>query len=317
MSNKYLIHHGIKGMHWGVRRYQNYDGTLKHPKGRKGSGNSSNKQGTEKQKKKGLTDSQKKAIKIGAAITAGVLLTAGGIYLAKKHGLIQNGRKVVMESIEGGKKPMPKLSDMNFDYNKGEYILPGQGGGFTKKVFKDLTIGQQANNAGNILSSVSTARLKSINSGRDDPMGRTMNCAHTSVSYILNSMFGYECDAKPFTNLVDEKSGMVMTGGRDKAVFGAIFDNMNVRSGLSVEMHNLSSGIPNKTSGIMRITNFQNGHFICYNKDSNGVLKFVDAQSGKVVNPEFFVGCVATDIFDLSNSSIKNGAESVLKHFIS
>ena len=28
MNNTYLMHHGIKGMHWGIRRYQNPDGTL-------------------------------------------------------------------------------------------------------------------------------------------------------------------------------------------------------------------------------------------------------------------------------------------------
>ncbi|HAG57683.1 MAG TPA: hypothetical protein DCL14_06600 [Ruminococcaceae bacterium] len=31
---EFLAHHGIKGQKWGVRRFQNPDGTLKNPKGR-------------------------------------------------------------------------------------------------------------------------------------------------------------------------------------------------------------------------------------------------------------------------------------------
>lgn len=32
MNINELIHYGVKGMHWGIRRYQNYDGTLINPK---------------------------------------------------------------------------------------------------------------------------------------------------------------------------------------------------------------------------------------------------------------------------------------------
>lgn len=94
-STDEVYHHGIKGMKWGVRRFQNEDGSLTSA-GKKRrdklDGDSSaekqksNKKGAENQNenstkttKKGLTDKQKKAIKIGAAVV-GTALVAYGAY---------------------------------------------------------------------------------------------------------------------------------------------------------------------------------------------------------------------------------------------
>lgn len=91
----FLEHHGIKGMKWGVRRYQNADGSVTaagasryYANGKAGMGTtngqnipeSNEKQVSEKPAKRKLTDKQKKIL-IGAGIAAAVAI--GGVALYK------------------------------------------------------------------------------------------------------------------------------------------------------------------------------------------------------------------------------------------
>lgn len=76
MTKTYLIHHGVKGQRWGVRRYQNEDGSLT-PKGKKHIDGLVKKDEVKEAKKVVRNDSIKKGAK-----TAGIVMgIVGGLTL--------------------------------------------------------------------------------------------------------------------------------------------------------------------------------------------------------------------------------------------
>ena len=78
-----LYHYGVKGMKWGVRRYQNKDGSLTS-EGRKRY--NEEQKTNEKENRFGLSEKQKKYIKNGA-IAVGVALAAYGTYKIADSGV--------------------------------------------------------------------------------------------------------------------------------------------------------------------------------------------------------------------------------------
>lgn len=102
-----LFHHGIKGQKWGIRRYQNADGTLT-PEGVKRYGTVENFQKAQQDKaKRGLSDDTKRKIKTAAKVAGIAALTGAAAYGAYKVGKgIQKGHENYVDRMT-----MHKLSN--------------------------------------------------------------------------------------------------------------------------------------------------------------------------------------------------------------
>lgn len=164
--NSYLKHHGIKGMKWGVRRYQNEDGTLT-PAGLKRQAKFDKEFKTAKKLDPTATDEEatdlvnrrlrlKKYLKIGLGITAGVLVAYGGYKLYQTY---------KWNSSE--KDPLTGLPKMN----QQEDIFESMAKTNNHKAFNPLGSAEYKNNCV-LCSTTMEARARGLNVEAGRAMGK-------------------------------------------------------------------------------------------------------------------------------------------------
>lgn len=116
----YLAHHGIKGMHWGVRRFQNPDGTLTSA--------GKVRTSTKSKKRKGLSDAQKSAIASLAGVGIAMAIVSATSASSDASEFDQYSKALTGPSMDHTIKQVKNVSDKYSEATKKiqelEYGIP-------------------------------------------------------------------------------------------------------------------------------------------------------------------------------------------------
>lgn len=270
-SDEYLKHHGILGMKWGKKNGPPYPiGVSAHSQSEKKAGwRKSLDKGPDDSdnKKKGLSDKQKKAIKIGATVAVTALATYGTYMLAKSGKLdpyIASGKSKLNKLME------KKAGDTKIGEQKIGDILKESASKTTVKGIKKLAKPESLADT-----------IKNVNPNRGNPAYKN-NCTFCSVASYLRTK-GYDVIAK------DTGGKQQMLGGVVENCFkGAkVIDGSAVKFGKSPK--DASEMLVNKfgknASGVCAVQLKTGGGHAFNWTIKDGIVKFFDGQdSSSLIN---------------------------------
>ena len=257
----WLAHHGIKGQKWGVKNGPPYplDSQSKSTSEKRATTGRRNSNG--ENEKKGLSDRQKKAIKIGAAACATALAAAGTYYLYKNGYLdkmAEMGKNKTKELLAGS------ADIINFG-DKASSITSGAGGTI-KKLAKPEPMQDT---------------LSKANPLRGTPEGKN-NCVPSAIAGFLRQM-GYDVTAKGTGGKMQNTAGVV-----EECFKGAkVLEGSAVKFGRSradaVEMLVKHYGLNAEgvdSVDLKRADGTTGGHCFSW-KITNGIVSFFDNNTGR------------------------------------
>lgn len=179
--NGELSHHGILGQRWGVRRFQNKDGSLTTA-GKKRYLDGTRPRNTKSEylkEKFHLSDNQKKAIKIGAAVAATALVAYGG-YKLGSNPQVQDAIKRGMSALSGKSNSMSadQLKEMGIEVTDIDRVDVDRINFDVKGDVVNINNGR-SNNSGNSIK---------FNARDINPTGGGNNCKHVAEATIKRAL---------------------------------------------------------------------------------------------------------------------------------
>ena len=254
----------------------------------------------------------KKYAKVSAGAVIATLAVIGGVYLVKSGKLdkiIKSGKDITKDAID-------KIGDQTID------ALNNVGlSGTSERI-----VGRQPEQIDmNMVSRINLA-------GTSKSPDRQFNCTHCTTAYILNSLFGRNVKALPFSG-IDESSG-IKTSYRDNNVFRSMFDNIEYQQFMTPALpakisHNKPAdflswndalGRIKAGTGVLGVINKDgSGHALIYEKTKDGIISIIDPQHNYsfVATPALLERAWRPNLaIDFTNATIKPGADSLLSRFV-